>query len=84
MKLFVNPYTGQLFDFDALPVSPGGAIFCPTTGQPLNEEGVNQFSYAGPAEDRATWAADAMKTVNAVKKQANQDNAATLGVTGKK
>ena len=43
MKLFTNPYTGQLFDFDALPVSPGGAIFCPTTGHPLNAKAVEQF-----------------------------------------
>lgn len=84
MKLFVNPYTGQLFDFDALPVSPGGAIFCPTTGQPLNEKAVEQYSYAGPAEDRAAWAADAMKVVKAVAKQANEANATTLGVGAKK
>lgn len=80
MKLFTNPYTGQLFDFDALPVSPGGALFCPTTGNPLNAKAVEQFSYAGPAEDRAAWAADAMKIVKAVEKQANEPNAATLGM----
>lgn len=80
MKLFVNPYTGQVQDFDSLPVSPGGALYCPTTGQPLNEKAVELFSYAGPAEDRAAWAKDALAVVKAVAKQANEPNATTLGV----
>jgi len=81
MRIFTNPHTGQLQDLDAVPVSPGGAKFCPLTGQPLNEIAVDQFSYPGPAEDRDTWAADAKKKIAAMEAQANEPNAKTLGVT---
>lgn len=79
-KLFVNPYTGALQDFDKLNRSAGGAVFCSVTGQPLNAEAVKQFAYSGPAEDRAAWEADAVKVVKAIEAEANQANHETMGV----
>jgi len=80
VRIFTNPYTGQLCDLDSVPESAGGAKSCPVTGQPLNHAAVDAFSYPGPAQDRATWAAEAHATVDAIEKQADQDNAKTLGV----
>lgn len=81
MRLFSNPYTGKVMDLDAVPVAPGGAKFCPDTGLPLDAKAVELYSYPGPREDRETWAADAMKTVAKIERQANEPNAATLGIS---
>lgn len=89
MRIFSNPYTGQLFDFDAIEgvqvgmdgKEPIVAKFCPVTGKPLNHAAVDAYSYAGPESDRETWAKDAHELVDRVLAQVNESNAATLGVT---
>lgn len=84
MRVCTNPYTGQLMDLDTVPESAGGAKFCPITHKPLNAEAVRQFSYPGPAQDRATWEAEAMQLVQSLEKQADQDNAKTFGIKAAK
>ncbi len=80
MKLFVNPYTGKLMDLGSIPLGPGGAKRCPDTGLPLNAKAVEMHSFPGPAEDREAWAIEAMETVAKIEAQANEPNAATLGI----
>lgn len=81
MRLFVNPYSGKLMDMDAVPLAPGGAMWCPDTGLPLNAAAVEQYAYPGPAEDRETWKAEALERVQQLEAQANEHNAVTLGLT---
>lgn len=80
MRLFVNPYTGGLMDLDAIPESPGGAKFCPSTGKPLNEAAVLLSTYAGPERDRDTWARESLELVREIEAQASRPTAVTLGI----
>jgi len=89
VRLFVNPYTGQVFDYDAIQgvqvgTAQGGkpvvAVFCPTTGKPLNDAAVDAWAYPGPATDRELWAADARAVVAKVQADVAAPNAASLGV----
>ncbi len=80
MRVCTNPYTGQLIDLDAVPEGAGGVKVCPTTHQPLNHAAVDAFSYSGPEQDRATWAAEAHARVDALEAQAAESNAKTLGI----
>jgi hypothetical protein len=90
MRLFVNPYTGAVLDFDAIDgvqvgVQRNGdavvAKFCPTTGKPLNHAAVGAYSYPGPISDRELWEKDARETVARIAVDVESPSASTLGVT---
>jgi hypothetical protein len=80
-RLFVNPYSGKVMDLDSVPLAPGGAQWCPDSGQPLNAAAVEQYAYPGPADDRDNWKREAHARVQAIAAQADEPNHVTLGIT---
>jgi len=81
MKLFLNPYTGSLCDWESIEgtsTGEGVAKFCPITGKPLNKPALHATGYPGPEVDRELWLKDQEALMDKIALQVEEPNTTTV------